>query len=1428
MNEKNSILNKYYRHKYEDDVSYLKTNGLKTHYVPGGLKLNSEYLKVTDRNFSQLAITLNDKSANKKLTQNQKSGLQALKKILQRGDGTFISPEIENKLLKKYQIEFETSPLPGDLKPVVKQKLDLAQEDNFLDSAFYTTNTQNLKISDKSWGKATDPFDSEEELLFFKYCKQYFKSASRWIHPQPKREFFNKPGTTEGREGVDFLFAPPWRKPVIIEILGTQHFVKANNEDFTNPLSSATFQQDLENLRNDIVDCVGIPAYEVRQQSGPNWDKIKDILFSPDAETVVEYIGENKNNKIHKIQEELWTISAFQNLFLELLQDKNLFCKKVWKLKLENNNNPTTGLDIFLNFVYSIMKIWDCTELMPEKILLVNSEGDNFKTYFFDKKKSKYLEKKGSLETTKANNLIYLDFNKTYLEKYQIGKEASYFFVRRVGFPFKIKDDRSFKNPKPYVNNNPSEADLKNILRFVFGKASFREIQYESIVKTLRGESSLVLLPTGSGKSLIYQLCSLILPGQVIVVSPTIALINNQHSNLNLMGVDKVASITMELNNAEEREIVLNSIGDGTTNLILCAPERLLTPQFEEHLKKSISNQFLSLGVIDEAHCISEWGQDFRTSYLGIGERLKRLSTGDKINTKLAILALTGTASITVRDDILNETNLDYTDELRASEFNRDELNFDIFKNINSEDKLSVLQSFLEKELPKLTGSKNLGEFFKHQEEQLKNNLVIIFIPTKGKKMADLYKKLKLFLNSQGLDENILGLMWGGGEYGKNWIESLGDSEEYKKQIPKEFKNGEKKIIIATKAFGMGIDFPNVRCVIHYGISNSIESWYQEAGRAGRDENNSLCWTLFSESDSGLTEEMLRTDTHSEAQSIYREKETQIKKFDDINTHLFFYYQQWKGLKTEIEYFLNFLSKNRKALLDASHEGRKEIVYKFNIANNETFGNNRDDQVINRLKVLGYLYEWQKDFSSRNYNLFIEDFNEFLKFKNLTKWLDRRMPMSTKGFTEKLRILGRDIDKKSSTEVIGTFLVQLNDFFPIRDEKDELGELSTSLREIVEQSKTTTAMYSEKLGSEKKELISKIANLKLDKKYEENLLKIIKNKKCNTGFLDFLIKQFRYLPAVNKRNDQSTHKQREEFVPPLLGTVKEVCGDKAFLRISKLNTDTKYETWYFGILANWELHVISFDKENDEDITNDGHEFLQTHSTGADALLICAYAYLLNATYKSVAFERRVKHLQVYELARNFEDNGQLQKEFTNYFADADSEFSAKLRQLDSDEGATPELWVDAAKKVKSIENAKADLEKYRTRSRELVGWFYAKFYIISKGNNEKLKDELDSHLDFFKESHGENTEVFFKYLKSLLLPEYETNKEIISYVFDWISTNFKIEDVNDYKAFQEILNHFVENFPDEVFSNSVTSYITNSILLENLKKLNEKLAGIP
>jgi len=311
-----------------------------------------------------LAISVSDGSINKKLTQNQKSGLQALKKMLQRGDGTFISPEIESKLLEKYHIEFETSPLPGDLKQVIKQKTDFTQKDEFIDIAFYHWNP-NLKVSDKSWGKVNDPFDSEEELLLFKYCKEHFPASSRWLHPQPKREFFNKPGTTEGREGVDFLFAPPWRNPIIIEILGKQHFVESNNEDYRNPLSSATFQQDLENLRNDMVECVGIPAYEVREQSGPNWDKVKNILFSPDVVTGLDTWNEIKNDKNYKIQEEVWTISAFQNLFLELLQDQNLFCNKVWKLKLEKNNNPTIVLDIFLNFVYLIMKICDCTELMP-------------------------------------------------------------------------------------------------------------------------------------------------------------------------------------------------------------------------------------------------------------------------------------------------------------------------------------------------------------------------------------------------------------------------------------------------------------------------------------------------------------------------------------------------------------------------------------------------------------------------------------------------------------------------------------------------------------------------------------------------------------------------------------------------------------------------------------------------------------------------------------------------------------------------------------------------------------------------------------------------------------------------------------------------------------------------------------------------------
>ncbi len=1418
-----NIADKYYRHKYVDENNYLKNKSVETYYVPGGLRLNSNYLdeilnKSTYKNiFSQLAISTNSKSIQKSLQSNQKSGLLALKKILQRGDGTFLSPEIEEKLLKKYKIEFNISPLPGDIKPITKENFKTKNLGDFLQKL--NVEDLNLKISDKSWGNKNDPFDSEEELIFFKYCKKHFPQSSKWLHPQPKREFFNKePGTTEGREGVDFLFSPPWRKPIIIEILGKQHFDLG--EDFTNPLSSEAFSKDRENLRENIVDCIGIPAYQVREKKGEHFDKVLEVLEEPYFDSSM--ISKEKKFLITFL-EELWSIGAFQNLFFELLQNKDLYCKKIWKLKFMNKNLPTTGLDIFLNFVYSIMRIWDCEELMPEKIVLIDNKNKNFKTYEFNKEKDKYLSIATSSSKVKTKILLFLDYDKTYLQKYPIKSEAAYFFVRKVGFPFKIKDDRSFNKPSPYIKTGKNiEKELKNILKFVFGKSDFRELQSESIQRSLRGESTLVLLPTGSGKSLIYQLSSLLLPGPVMVISPTVALIANQHKNLNDMGIDKVVSITMEsVKTPEERKMVLSTISDGTNFLILCAPERLLTPDFENHLKQSISEQQLSIGVIDEAHCISEWGQDFRPSYLGIGERLNNLSQ----NKELPSLSLTGTASISVRDDILNEVGIQIVDELRSSDFIRPELEFKVENNEDGDKdkKIKILIDFLQSGLPELTESKNLKNFFESKESEIENNLVIIFVPTKAKKTIDIYKKLKTFLENEDIDPEILGIMWGSGEYGKGWDVALGDSQDYKARIPEEFSKGTKKIIIATKAFGMGIDYPNVRCVIHYGIPGSIESWYQEAGRAGRDENDSICWTLFTESDEQKSSQMFKQDSHSKAKEEYS-KSGEGKDFmgDDLNTHLYFYHSQWKGVEDEILYFMNFLSKNKEKLLDSYT--KRWISYRFNVENQEQFGNLKDDKVIYRLKVLGYLSYWQKDFSARKYNLLIDDFNNFIKLKSLTHWLDRRMPTSTKGFTDKLKILSKNIDKKDSNEVINTFLVQLNDFFPISEETLELDDLSYILKTFVENGGITIKSFKEKLENDKEELSHKIKQKNMDEEIQKKLQNILRQDECNSGFLEYLKKQVGYFPSTTIFNNPIS-KPQEVRKLVLLNKAKKILDEKVLQKFEQMTNDTRLTFWTFDILILWEIHKLTGELENFDDIKKDALNFLNNISTGREALLICAYSYLVNATYKSVAFERRVKHLQVYELARNYLDTNQLQNEFTNYFADADTDFSIKLRGLDKQ--SSNEEWIEATKEVKSIENAKYDLEKYRVRAQQLQGWFYAMFYVISKGEVEKIENELDKHLYFsFEETYKENYEDLLEGLSDFLLTEYSSDKIIISYVMNWLFHNYKEKEISSTKAFKRIVDHYMEYFPDEVFENSVTSSIINSELLQKLTFLNKKLIG--
>ncbi len=318
------------------------------------------------------------------------------------------------------------------------------------------------------------------------------------------------------------------------------------------------------------------------------------------------------------------------------------------------------------------------------------------------------------------------------------------------------------------------------ILKKYWGFNQFREPQEEIINNVLSGKDSVVLLPTSGGKSICYQIPTLILNGLCVVISPLIALIKDQVDSLNRKGIKAIA-LTSQLS---ENEVIIafDNLRFGGYKFIYLSPEKLQS----KFIQEKISQLNVSLIAIDEAHCISGWGHDFRPTYL----KLKVLK---ELKPEAKIIALTATATQIVLEDIKKYLEIDDAVIFRKS-FYRKNLSYSILKTEDIHGKLLLL-------LKKT------------------NESVIIYTSTRRET-----KEISDFLNKNSHKSNF----YHGG---------LSSSE--KNNIFTSWINDEKPIMVATNAFGMGIDKPNVRLVIHINIPNSIENYIQEAGRAGRDGKES-------------------------------------------------------------------------------------------------------------------------------------------------------------------------------------------------------------------------------------------------------------------------------------------------------------------------------------------------------------------------------------------------------------------------------------------------------------------------------------------------------------------------------------------------------------------------------------------------------------
>jgi len=351
-------------------------------------------------------------------------------------------------------------------------------------------------------------------------------------------------------------------------------------------------------------------------------------------------------------------------------------------------------------------------------------------------------------------------------------------------------------------------SDLIATLQQYFQYPRFRPGQAEAIEHLLAGRDTLVVMPTGSGKSIIYQLAALSLPGTALIVSPLVALMKDQIDGLTRRKI--AATFINSSVDAPEQRRRLAAMAAGQYKMVLVAPERFRSPAFQQVLAQTK----ISLFAVDEAHCLSQWGHDFRPDYLYLAEARRQLNPP-------VTVALTATATPRVQEDIINLLGLPQAERIITG-FNRHNLALRVFNTRNPEAKQRRLDDFLGQ-------SQGAG---------------IIYAGTR-RDTEELTQHLR---HDLGLEVDY-------------YHGALDAAARTKTQ--EAFLSGDLPLIVATNAFGMGIDRPDVRFVVHYSMPGSLEAYYQEAGRAGRDGLPAQALMLYSPRDTSLHQFFIENDAPS-------------------------------------------------------------------------------------------------------------------------------------------------------------------------------------------------------------------------------------------------------------------------------------------------------------------------------------------------------------------------------------------------------------------------------------------------------------------------------------------------------------------------------------------------------------------------------------
>jgi len=708
---------------------------------------------------------------------------------------------------------------------------------------------------------------------------------------------------------VDFIaqqvdFYLPQSK-LVIEIDGSQH-QKEGTKDA---------KRDLHFKQNGI-STVRIPTVDLRKETPLLKQKIEEIkTYLDKSEGILKYTFIDYQK--YKTELRLTNICRFQTLILQLLKFGYLsLTDKEWRFNIQNEHQSDLSIAI------DDLQIW-----------LENLQ--KLKNTSFAKPKIIFSK----------DNAVNIDFD--ILKRYDDNcKKQDLIFVRTDYYDDNNYFSVSSTKPIDYkLNEKESEKSLLFFLKNIFNKNSFRQGQLAIITNSLNRIDTIGLLPTGAGKSICYQLTTLLQPGVCFVISPLKSLMLDQKQNLDKILFKNTAFISGEISASEKETIQLN-YSKGKYLIVWISPERLQIQTFRKHLSNVNANFKINYAVIDEVHCLSEWGHDFRTSYLNLAKTIKEYCP----NTKF--IGLTATASSRVHKDIKAEFGVKDENIKSQIDFNRPELIFKVIKCASNK-KYDATKEIIENFNAK-------SKFLESEKDYPKS--AIIFTPNVtwdfgcfdlSNKLNAIYPSKVNFYSGEGpkiKDDNGNKL---------DWVppKNFKDYEEYKKQVQTDFKADVFPILTSTKAFGMGIDKPNINLTIHYGISASIESTYQEAGRAGRDEDKknkakSDCYILFSDEAEDFPIHVLE-NKDTTVEEIVKILEEKGFNGNDICRMLYFYKTNFKGLDAEYKSIVEvskYYNVNESVLINWNFRTKPQI-----------------ENAIYRLSLLGVITDYTIDFADKKF-----------------------------------------------------------------------------------------------------------------------------------------------------------------------------------------------------------------------------------------------------------------------------------------------------------------------------------------------------------------------------------------------------------------------------------------------------------------------------